>query len=171
MVRCSEDRILENAKPEYERAVAAGAAHARGAVYRDQRRGGWWDLLAARAGGTVGGCCGGAGLPGSRLRGRTKRTRSFAEVSTMYDRTCGPLVYADEAMGKMAGFTVGWMVWLLSPNKTGTAAGVRLREVQIPFLGNRASGTRCSRKLRTHEDCSTPYPELSIPRPLSSPCR
>ena len=96
---------------------------------------------------------------------------SFAEVSTMYDRTGGPLVYADEAMGKMAGFTVGWMVWLLSPNKTGTAAGVRLREVQIPFLGNRASGTRCSRKLRTHEDCSTPYPELSIPRPLSSPCR
>ncbi|MDQ3284886.1 MAG: APC family permease, partial [Actinomycetota bacterium] len=37
---------------------------------------------------------------------------SFAEVSTMYDRTGGPLVYADEAMGKMAGFTVGWMVWV-----------------------------------------------------------
>ena len=37
---------------------------------------------------------------------------SFAEVSTMYDRTGGPLVYADEAMGKTAGFTVGWMVWV-----------------------------------------------------------
>jgi amino acid transporter len=47
---------------------------------------------------------------------------SFAEVSTMYDRTGGPLVYADEAMGKMAGFTVGWMVWLLSPTKPSTAA-------------------------------------------------
>lgn len=37
---------------------------------------------------------------------------SFAEVSTMYDRTGGPLVYADEAMGKTAGFIVGWMVWV-----------------------------------------------------------
>jgi basic amino acid/polyamine antiporter, APA family len=37
---------------------------------------------------------------------------SFAEVSTMYDRTGGPLVYAEEAMGKTAGFTVGWMVWV-----------------------------------------------------------
>ena len=37
---------------------------------------------------------------------------SFAEVSTMYDRTGGPLVYADEAMGKTAGFTVGWMGWV-----------------------------------------------------------
>jgi amino acid transporter len=37
---------------------------------------------------------------------------SFAEVSTMYDRTGGPLVYAQEAMGKTAGFTVGWMVWV-----------------------------------------------------------
>lgn len=37
---------------------------------------------------------------------------SFAEVSTMYDRTGGPLVYAQEAMGETAGFTVGWMVWV-----------------------------------------------------------
>ena len=36
----------------------------------------------------------------------------FAEISTMYDRTGGPLVYAREAMGQTAGFTVGWMVWL-----------------------------------------------------------
>ena len=40
---------------------------------------------------------------------------SFAEVSTMYDRTGGPLVHAQEAMGKMAGFTVGWMVWIARP--------------------------------------------------------
>jgi amino acid transporter len=37
---------------------------------------------------------------------------SFAEVSSMYDRTGGPLVYVQEAMGKTAGFTVGWMVWV-----------------------------------------------------------
>ena len=41
---------------------------------------------------------------------------SFAEVSTMYDRTGGPLVYAEEAMGKTAGFTVGWMVWIVRPS-------------------------------------------------------
>jgi amino acid permease len=35
---------------------------------------------------------------------------SFAEASTMYDRTGGPLVHAEEAMGKTAGFTVGWTV-------------------------------------------------------------
>ena len=29
---------------------------------------------------------------------------SFAEASTMYDRTGGSLVYAEEAMGKTAGF-------------------------------------------------------------------
>lgn len=29
----------------------------------------------------------------------------------MYVRTGGPLVYAEEAMGKTASFTVGWMVW------------------------------------------------------------
>lgn len=37
---------------------------------------------------------------------------SFAEASTMFNRTGGPYVYAEEAMGKTAGFTVGWMVWL-----------------------------------------------------------
>lgn len=37
---------------------------------------------------------------------------SYAEISTMYDRTGGPLVYVREAMGKTAGFSVGWMVWV-----------------------------------------------------------
>jgi APA family basic amino acid/polyamine antiporter len=40
---------------------------------------------------------------------------SFAEVSTMYDRTGGPLVHAEEAMGKTASFTVGWTVWKTLP--------------------------------------------------------
>jgi len=67
---------------------------------------------------------------------------SFAEVSTMYDRTGGPLVYAEEAMGKTAGFTVGWMVWLLSQTNTGTVSSAGLQEAQIPFLGNRAFSFR-----------------------------
>jgi amino acid transporter len=37
---------------------------------------------------------------------------SYAEISAMYDRTGGPLVYVQEAMGKTAGFSVGWMVWV-----------------------------------------------------------
>ncbi len=51
---------------------------------------------------------------------------SFAEVSTMYDRTGGPLVYAEEAMGKTAGFVVGWMVSIvrLSGEETCTLAAL-----------------------------------------------
>lgn len=37
---------------------------------------------------------------------------SFAELGGRYDRTGGPSVYAEEAMGKTVGFTVGWSVWL-----------------------------------------------------------
>jgi amino acid transporter len=53
---------------------------------------------------------------------------SFAEVSTMYDRTGGPLVYAREAMGETAGFTVGWMTWVIrNPGKAFALPGF-LRE-------------------------------------------
>ncbi|QQE78646.1 APC family permease [Alicyclobacillus sp. SO9] len=37
---------------------------------------------------------------------------AFAEASSMFQRTGGALVYAEEAMGKTVGFTVGWMAWL-----------------------------------------------------------
>lgn len=36
----------------------------------------------------------------------------FAELSTMFDRTGGPILYARAALGRTAGFTVGWAVWL-----------------------------------------------------------
>ena len=36
--------------------------------------------------------------------------------------------------------------WLLSPAKIGMTGGVRLQEVQIPFLGNPVSGMSSSRK-------------------------
>ena len=55
---------------------------------------------------------------------------SFAEVSTMYDRTGGPLVYAQEAMGKTAGFTVGWMVWV-----TWLSAWAILSDGFVGYLG------------------------------------
>ena len=37
---------------------------------------------------------------------------SFAEVSSMYTRTGGAMVYTEQAMGQAAGFAVGWMAWL-----------------------------------------------------------
>ncbi|WP_119065931.1 APC family permease [Rubrobacter indicoceani] len=37
---------------------------------------------------------------------------AFAELGGRFDRTGGPSVYAEEAMGKTVGFTVGWSVWL-----------------------------------------------------------
>jgi len=37
---------------------------------------------------------------------------AFAEASSMFTQTGGSLVYAEAAMGKTVGFTVGWMSWL-----------------------------------------------------------
>ena len=37
---------------------------------------------------------------------------SFAEVASRYAGTGGPFLYASEAFGRTAGFTVGWLVWL-----------------------------------------------------------
>ena len=37
---------------------------------------------------------------------------SYAEAGAMFDRTGGPIVYTREAVGRTAGFTVGWMMWL-----------------------------------------------------------
>lgn len=37
---------------------------------------------------------------------------AYAEVSSMYTRTGGSMVYTQEAMGQTAGFAVGWMAWL-----------------------------------------------------------
>jgi APA family basic amino acid/polyamine antiporter len=37
---------------------------------------------------------------------------AYAEAGSMFGRTGGPSVYAEEGLGATAGFTVGWMVWL-----------------------------------------------------------
>lgn len=37
---------------------------------------------------------------------------AFAEASSMFTKTGGSIVYAERAMGKTVGFTVGWMSWL-----------------------------------------------------------
>lgn len=37
---------------------------------------------------------------------------SFAELSSMYTRTGGAMVYTEAAMGRTVAFSVGWMAWL-----------------------------------------------------------
>lgn len=37
---------------------------------------------------------------------------AYSEVGTMFSRTGGPVVYAQEAMGRTVGFSVGWMTWM-----------------------------------------------------------
>src|SRR5437667_8435690 len=36
----------------------------------------------------------------------------FAEVSSRFDRTGGPYLYARTAFGPLVGFEVGWLTWL-----------------------------------------------------------
>jgi amino acid transporter len=51
----------------------------------------------------------------------------FAELSSMYDRSGGPYVYARDAFGKQVGFAVGWL---------GMATGVLgLAAVSVGFAG------------------------------------
>src|SRR5262245_13718591 len=37
---------------------------------------------------------------------------SFAELSSRYQETGGPYLYAREAFGPMVGFQIGWLMWL-----------------------------------------------------------
>src|SRR3954452_23584927 len=51
----------------------------------------------------------------------------FAELSSMYDRSGGPYVYARDAFGPIVGFAVGWL---------GMATGVLgLAAVSVGFAG------------------------------------
>jgi amino acid transporter len=45
----------------------------------------------------------------------------FAEVASRFDRTGGPQLYASQAIGPVAGFSVGWLLWI---SRIGTCAAV-----------------------------------------------
>jgi amino acid transporter len=45
----------------------------------------------------------------------------FAEVASRFDRTGGPQYYASQALGPVAGFSVGWLLWI---SRIGTCAAV-----------------------------------------------
>jgi hypothetical protein len=80
---------------------------------------------------------------------------SFAEVSTTYDRIGGPLVYAQEAMGKTAGFTVGWMVSITHPVRQPATEPTKLRslffsETQLLLENARQTGPNLAAKCATY---------------------
>jgi amino acid transporter len=45
----------------------------------------------------------------------------FAEVASRFDRTGGPQFYASQALGPVAGFSVGWLLWI---SRVGSCAAV-----------------------------------------------
>ncbi len=45
----------------------------------------------------------------------------FAEVASRFDRTGGPQFYASQALGPVAGFSVGWLLWI---SRIGSCAAV-----------------------------------------------
>ena len=45
----------------------------------------------------------------------------FAEVASRFDRTGGPQLFASQAIGPVAGFSVGWLLWI---SRIGTCAAV-----------------------------------------------
>lgn len=49
---------------------------------------------------------------------------SFAEVASRFSRTGGPYVYARDAFGAVAGFEVGWLLWLARVTAFGSLANL-----------------------------------------------
>lgn len=62
----------------------------------------------------------------------------FAEVSSRFDKTGGPYLYAREAFGSAVGFEVGWLIWLA--RLTAFAANCNLLTSYISFFWPGAAG-------------------------------
>jgi amino acid transporter len=61
----------------------------------------------------------------------------FAEVGSRFSRTGGPYLYSCEAFGPIAGFQVGWMIWLA--RLTSFAANCNLLVQYLGFFWNGAN--------------------------------
>jgi basic amino acid/polyamine antiporter, APA family len=109
-----------------------------------------WDLLAVAINGIIG--AGIFGLPSKTysLVGSyslfaflvagfivTIFTLCFAEVGSRFNETGGPYLYVREAFGPVAGFEVGWLVWLA--RLTGFAANCNLLVSYLAFFWPGAS--------------------------------
>ena len=62
---------------------------------------------------------------------------SFAEVASRFSSTGGPYVYAREAFGALAGFEVGWLLWLARVTAFGSLANlfVDYAGIFVPAVG------------------------------------
>lgn len=67
---------------------------------------------------------------------------AFAEASSMFSRTGGAYVYTEQAFGKTAGFTVGWMSWL-----TYVAGWAALSNGFVSYLSSLLPGLSAYRSL------------------------
>lgn len=57
---------------------------------------------------------------------------TFAELASYYDRTGGPVIYATEAFGHLAGFTTGWVIYLA--RMTAFAANANVMAIYLGSL-------------------------------------
>jgi amino acid transporter len=62
---------------------------------------------------------------------------SFAEVASRFSGTGGPYIYARDAFGALAGFEVGWLLWLARVTAFGSLANlfVDYASIFVPAIG------------------------------------
>lgn len=63
---------------------------------------------------------------------------TFAELSSYYDNTGGPVLYASDAFGPLAGFSTGWAIYL--SRMTAFAANANVMAVYLASLHDMFSG-------------------------------
>ncbi len=69
---------------------------------------------------------------------------TFAELASYYDKTGGPVIYATEAFGPLAGFSTGWVIYLARMTAFAANANVMatyLGSLSEVFAGDLARGT------------------------------
>ncbi|MDH3304645.1 MAG: APC family permease [Gammaproteobacteria bacterium] len=69
---------------------------------------------------------------------------TFAELASYYDKTGGPVIYATEAFGPLAGFSTGWVIFLARMTAFAANANVMatyLASLSDVFAGDLARGT------------------------------
>ncbi|MGB5330981.1 MAG: APC family permease [Woeseiaceae bacterium] len=69
---------------------------------------------------------------------------TFAELASYYDKTGGPVIYATEAFGPLAGFSTGWVIYLARMTAFAANANVMatyLASLSDFFAGDFARGT------------------------------
>ena len=63
---------------------------------------------------------------------------TFAELSSYYDRTGGPVLYATDAFGPLAGFSTGWAIYL--SRMTAFAANANVMAIYLASLHDAFAG-------------------------------